>query len=71
MDVCPWPPHVVLSCAGRGIATGWSFGQGVLTHVVKYVSETELTDDDFSLSSIKTVVCARLRCLSDLKKNTV
>jgi hypothetical protein len=36
MDVCPWPFCVVLSSAGRGLATSWSLVQGVLPFVVKY-----------------------------------
>jgi hypothetical protein len=32
MDVCP-SFCVVLSCVGRGLATGWSLVQGVLPYV--------------------------------------
>jgi hypothetical protein len=42
MDVCPWPPYVVLSCAGTGLATSWSLMQGVQPYVVKPDYETEL-----------------------------
>jgi hypothetical protein len=43
MDVCPWSLYVVLSCAGRDLATSWSLVQGVLWYVLKCDWETELT----------------------------
>jgi hypothetical protein len=33
MDVCPLSFSVVLSCVGRGLATGWLLVEGVLPYV--------------------------------------